>query len=181
MSYALRKPDGHFLSEIQVIKDLASIENFKELISPTQKQKDELYLDELVLRFFSLYKDHNNIKKKLSEHMTDYMRNATKGNEDYSETIDIFKRVVTLVLSVGKQAIRARNGQLSTSLYDGIFNGLAKNVQFYEKNKNIIRSKIQELNDDDQFKEGSGSFASHHTRVKKRIARALEIFSNNTV
>ena len=35
-----------------LIKDLASQSNFKELIEPTEKQKNELYLDELVLRFF---------------------------------------------------------------------------------------------------------------------------------
>ncbi len=163
-----------------LIKDLASQSNFKELIEPTEKQKNELYLDELVLRFFSLYKDHNNIRKKLSEHMTDYMRKATKGEVDYQESIDIFKHVVKLVHPIGKQAIRGENGSLSTSLYDGIFNGLAKNINYYENNNAVIKSKIDELKGDDSFKKVSGTDASHHTRVKRRIARALEIFSNHT-
>ena len=112
--------------------------------------------------------------------MTDYMRKATKGEVDYQESIDIFKHVVKLVHPIGKQAIRGENGSLSTSLYDGIFNGLAKNINYYENNNAVIKSKIDELKGDDSFKKVSGTDASHHTRVKRRIARALEIFSNHT-
>ena len=38
-----------------LVKELADSEEMKQLIQPTDKQKSELYLDELVLRFLSLY------------------------------------------------------------------------------------------------------------------------------
>nr|VFJ63377.1 MAG: hypothetical protein BECKFM1743C_GA0114222_103431 [Candidatus Kentron sp. FM]VFK14725.1 MAG: hypothetical protein BECKFM1743B_GA0114221_103365 [Candidatus Kentron sp. FM] len=67
----------------ETIKRLAEAEAFVDLIQPTEKQREELYLDELVLRFFSLFENHENIKKNLAEHMTDYMREATEDSNQY--------------------------------------------------------------------------------------------------
>src|SRR5690606_3979574 len=51
----------------------SSRDQFVELIKPTEKQKEELYLDELVLRFCSLLENKNSIKENISQHMTNYM------------------------------------------------------------------------------------------------------------
>ncbi|MCP4107609.1 MAG: DUF262 domain-containing protein [Desulfobacteraceae bacterium] len=46
------------------LKKLAYDKKFIDLISPTQKQIEELYLEELALRFVSLYKNISNIKMR---------------------------------------------------------------------------------------------------------------------
>jgi hypothetical protein len=163
-----------------LIKQLASNEKLNDLIKPTQKQKDELYLDELVLRFFSLFKNHEKVNKNLSEHMTDYMKQATKDEVEYQNKVNIFERVIEIMEPVGMATLRGRNGQLSTSLYDGIFNGVGENIRQYENaGKKELEYRIDTLKNDEEFKKVSGVASNYKERVKKRIQRALEIFKIN--
>lgn len=162
-----------------LIKQLAESDDFIEIIQPTEKQKDELYLDELVLRFFSLFNNHEKITKNLSEHMTEYMRAATNNSITYSPNIDIFKRTVSLIKNLGRSTLTGKNGALSTSLYDGIINGIAKNIDYYESQPySIAEAKIQELKNNDDFKKASGASANYKERVKKRISIGIDTFSN---
>lgn len=161
----------------ELIKELAASEKFCELIQPTPKQAEELYLDELVLRFFALYENHQSISKKLSDHMTDYMKSVSEGEVDYTKNIEIFNRVVNLLEPIGKSALRGGNGQFSTSLYDGVFIGIAQNIDKIEgSSTESLKLKIEKLKIDDDFKKVSGVASNHKERVKKRIARAIEIF-----
>lgn len=161
-----------------LMKELSSNSTFYDLIQPTQKQKDELYLDELVLRFFSLYKNHEGINKNLSKYMTDYMRLATKGQIEYQYKIDIFKRVIKILEPLGRSALSGKNGQFSTSLYDGLFNGIAENVDYFEKVQlTNLEKVVNDLKEDEEFKKVSGVASNYKERVKKRINRALEVFS----
>jgi hypothetical protein len=163
-----------------IIKELASSDEFIDLIQPTQKQKDELYLDELVLRFFSLFENHNNISKNLSEHMTDYMRNATKDKNLYQYKIEKFKYTLLLIKRLGQQSILGKNGQLSTNLYDGIFNGVAANLEYYRNStKIVLQDKVSSLKEDEEFKKASGSTSSKGATKKRIIRIALEVFSDH--
>jgi hypothetical protein len=164
----------------QLIKRLAAEALFVELVQPTQKQTEELYLDELVLRFFSLFSNHLAVTKNLSEHMTEYMRKATKGEVDYKGHVDAFLRVLGVVQKVGRKAFVGGNSAFSTSMYDGVFNGIAENIDYYERaNLEIIQSKIETLKNDPEFKAFTGVSSNYKERVKKRISRALEIFRPN--
>ena len=163
-----------------LIKQLSSADAFIELIQPTQKQRDELYLDELVLRFFSLFQNHEKVNKNLSDHMTEYMKLATKKEVDYEGKMEVFNRVIEVVKPIGRSALSGKNGQLSTSLYDGIFNGIAGNVDYYENaEEGEVRERIESLKNDDEFKKVSGVASNYKERVKKRIERALEVFAPN--
>lgn len=163
-----------------LIKKLSSKDGFIGLVQPTQKQQEELYLDELVLRFFSLFKNHKNVNKNLSEHMTEYMRMATKDDVNYEAKEHIFNRVVEIVSPLGRNALSGRNGQFSTSLYDGIFNGVAENIEYYEQvGDGELREKVESLRDDEEFKNVSGVSSNYKERVRKRIERALEVFNPN--
>lgn len=163
-----------------LIKRLSSKDGFIDLVQPTQKQQEELYLDELVLRFFSLFKNHKNVNKNLSEHMTEYMKMATKDEVNYETKEHIFNRVVEIVAPLGRSALSGKNGQFSTSLYDGIFNGVAENIEYYEQaDEGELRAKVESLRDDEEFKKVSGVASNYKERVKKRIERALEVFNPN--
>lgn len=163
-----------------LIKMLSSENGFVDLIQPTPKQQDELYLDELVLRFFALFENHETVNKNLSDHMTEYMKLATKNDVNYSGKKEIFNRIVKLMTPIGRIALSGKNGQLSTSLYDGIFNGVAGNIDLYEKaGEDVLRKKIEALKNDEEFKKVSGVASNYKERVKKRIERALEVFAIN--
>ena len=112
--------------------------------------------------------------------MTDFMKQATKGEAQYENKVEIFERVIKLLHPIGRAALRGKNGQFSTSLYDGIFNGVASNIEYYESsNVAKLKSKIDALKGDDEFKKVSGVASNYKERVKKRITRALEIFSRD--
>ena len=161
-----------------LIKGVAQNPRLIGIVEPTEKQKDELYLDELVLRFFSLYNNYQNVNKNLSEHMTDYMKQATNGAVNYRETVDVINRVIELLKPIGRAALSGNNGQFSTSLYDGIFNGVASNLDYYEVSGiEKLNYSIETLKSDAEFKRASGVASNYKERVKKRINRAIEIFS----
>lgn len=163
-----------------LIKKLAASDDFCTLISPTSKKEEESYLDELVLRFFSLHENHQNISKKLSDHMTDYMRDATKEPRIYEGKDAVFLRTLNTIKPLGKDVFRAKNGQFSTSLYDGIFNGIASNIDFYESlGDDGVYSRIERLKNDDEFQAASGVASNYKERTKKRIERAIQIFSSH--
>jgi len=161
-----------------LIKQLASDVDFINFIAPTDKQASELYLDELVLRFFSLYNNHNEIKKNLSEHMTDYMRDATSNADLYQGKIEVFTRTFQVAKKLGRAAVNGLNGQLSTSLYDGLFHGIATNLDHYEAmDVDRLREKMERLKADDEFKKASGVASNYKERTRKRIERAINIFA----
>jgi len=158
------------------INNLAMNQDFIEIIKPTKKQKQELYLDELVLRFFSLFDNEKNVKKNISEHMSDYMHDATKNPQLNEGKEQAFLQTLSLVKTCNNKAFVGKNNTFSSSLYDGIMIGIASHLPFYEKNHEVVKGKITKIKNDTEFKQVSGSSSSYRKRVEMRIERALEIF-----
>lgn len=157
----------------------AKHQSFIDLISPTEKQVEELYLDELVLRFCSLYKNGENVKENISEHMTSFMKKIVLEPKRINDFKDIFNRTITLISPVGKEAFRGSNNVLSTSLYDGISIGIAQNIEKYEsRGTPYLVDKINQLKNDIDFKKASGSAANSKTRILKRLLVANVLFKS---
>lgn len=151
---------------------------FIELIGPTDKQIEELYLDELVLRFCSLYNNVENINENISNHMTNFMKGIVSHPEMIKSFQKIFRRTLSLIIPIGKKIFRGSNHVFSTSLYDGITIGIAQNIEKYEKAATpYLVEKIDELKTDDEFKKASGSAANSKTRIQKRLIVANALFS----
>lgn len=58
------------------LKEMAANENFIRSVNVSKELVDQLYLEELVLRFMSLYQNRKNVKKSIAQHMTDFMKDA---------------------------------------------------------------------------------------------------------
>lgn len=160
------------------MRELANIEKFIELTDISSKKRDELYLDELVLRFISLKEDYSSMTNNLSEHMTNFMQEETKHhNLSYEHEKTNFENVINLLYKVGNDVFKATNQQFSSAIYDGIM--VATN-KYYEKYKNDIASlktKIELVKKDEEYKANMGSNSSGKGRVQNRISIALKIFS----
>ena len=153
---------------------------FINLISPTEKQMEELYLDELVLRFCSLYKNSENIKDNISQHMTSFMKDIVPQAEKITTYKEIFNRTISLLSPIGKDVFRGSNNVLSTSLYDGITVGIAENIEKYQKEStSYLIARINELKSDEDFKKASGSAANSKTRIQKRLKIANDVFAKD--
>lgn len=153
---------------------------FIQLISPTEKQLQELYLDELVLRFCSLYDNLDAINSNISQHMTNFMKEIVEKPESIPEYKSIWNRTINLLKNIGKDSFRASNGVFSTSLYDGIMIGVSQNIEKYETaEKTYLTRKIIELKSNEEFKRASGSASNSKSRIINRLKIADKLFGRD--
>ena len=159
------------------IRELADIPEFIELVDISNKKREELYLDELVLRFLSLKEEYNTMNDNLSEHMTKFMENETKyHNLVYDYEKENFINVINLLYRVGPDVFKATNRQFSSAIYDGIMVATNKFYEKYKKNIESLKNKIKLLKEDEEYKSNMGSNSGGKGRVQKRILIAIRIF-----
>lgn len=152
------------------LKKIAEDLDFVTIISPTERQIEELYLQELVLRFVSLYNSGGRVNEILSQHMTKYMHDVIKNNSFDFSIEALIKRTINVLKPLGKNIFRYENGVFSTSLFDAITIGIASNIDYFEnEDVNSLNIKIEELKNDEEFKRYTGSASNSALRVNNRI------------
>lgn len=161
------------------LKELANNKEFIEIINVPKKQIDELYLEELVLRFMSLYKNKS-INKSIAQHMTDFMRISVENKEfNYELYRQVFNKTVNILKPLGSSIFRYNNNDtFSTAVYDTTMIGIAENIHLYGNVKpSVIRNKIKEINSDEVYRKLTRSGGNNSVqRVKKRIEFSKQIF-----
>lgn len=159
------------------LRKCAELPIFVNLVQPTERQLEQLYMDELVLRFCSLIDFSGDLSENISQHMTEYMRNAVMNVQKIAELESKFTNTIELLSPIGKEVYRSTNNVFSTSLYDCVMIGVTK---YYDRYKDLrtdqIIDKINELRVSESFKKASGSASASKSRIAKRIEVADEIF-----
>lgn len=155
------------------------IPEFIQLIQPTERQLEQLYMDELVLRFTSLYDLRGELSENISQHMTNYMKYAV-ANPGRIESLErVFREVVLILAPIGKDVFRGANNVFSTSLYDCVMMGISNNIERYRKERtDKVIEKIETLKNSDNFKKASGSASASKSRILKRIEVSNEVFGS---
>ena len=100
--------------------------------------------------------------------MTDYMRSAAKKEINYKSKTKIFKRVVKILKPIGRTALSSRNGQFSTSLYDGVFNGIAEYIDMYEELLDCYGDDYFEYSKEDQ--DELASYLADNDVINNKVA-----------
>jgi hypothetical protein len=160
------------------LKEMSNNPDFVELINIPEVQIEELYLEELVLRFSSLYEAWERVEMSINFFMTEFMRNAVENDSlDVAKHKETFVRTINLLKNLGSKIFKFNKGGFSTSLYDGIIIGVSKNIAYYENHKEEVQDRIERLKGDADFRKYTGSAANSQSRVKKRIEAALNIFN----
>lgn len=159
---------------------MASKEIFIELLIPTSKQVQEKYPEELILRFISLVYDYEKMTdSSLSVYMTAFMKEIV----DHKRTIDLenieklFERTFCLLGPLSSAIFRGDNGSFSSSYYDGITIGVARNIDYYESNSDQLDEKIKMLKANKKFRQYMGTGAATKDRVIGRIRAAVDVFT----
>lgn len=161
------------------LRRMAENETFIELVQPTRRQLEQLYMDELVLRFCSLIDLEEELSENISHHMTSYMKFAVRHPEKIPQLEKQFEGVLKILKPIGKDVFRGRNYVFSTSLFDCIMVGLSNNIEFYSKERtDLLLEKIDKLKENEAFKKASGSASASKSRILKRIEVANEIFGD---
>ena len=152
-------------------------DKFIKLIDLPERKQDEMFLEELVLRFCSLY-NATSIEHSISQHMTEFMKNTVKDDKKINELTEIWHRTINLLETQNREIFRAGRGIFSTVLYDGITVGLAQNIDKYDKkDTNNLSKKIAEIKENEKFKKCIGKLHSKDN-LKKRLNIANEIFKD---
>ncbi|MDR2544073.1 MAG: DUF262 domain-containing protein [Methanobrevibacter sp.] len=150
---------------------------FIDLIDLPARKKDEMFLEELVLRFCSLYNNADNIQHSITQHMTEFMKNTVGGDEKIAELKEVWRKTINLLETQDREIFRARRGVFSTVLYDGITVGLAQNIYNYIDNPEKLTEKIEELKNNQEFKKGIGKLHSKDN-LKRRLKLSDKIFKD---
>lgn len=162
------------------LKELASNNKFINIVDIPQKQIDELYLEELVLRFMSLYQSKT-IQRSIAQHMTEFMKSSAENKKfQYDKYRMVFNKTVDILAPLGKQIFKYNNSLLfSTAVYDTTMIGIAENIHLYgnEKSNSIIKKKIGKIKTNEVYQKLTRSGGNNSVeRVKKRIEFSKQIF-----
>ena len=156
---------------------LSKNEILYSLILPSERQEKEMFLQEIVLRFISLYCYPDNeelLKDNISKYMTNFMKkNVSNKDFDYERMEDLFERLFSLLskLEDGK-VFRAGKGPFSTNLFDVITIGVAKHIDYYEKGHiNTLKNIIEKLKGSEDLK----NTASWKTNSRERNMKRIEL------
>lgn len=163
------------------LKKMAANEKFINLIAPSEQQIVELYLEELVLRFMSLYKNPKSVTKSIAQHMTYFMRDALHDKDfNYLKYEIVFNKVVELLSSFDNTIFRSQNKDFATALYDVVMIGVAENIHLYSTiNPQQLKNKINLVKSDEVFKKITRTGGSNSVgRVRNRLNEAKRIFGN---
>lgn len=161
-----------------LLKKLSDIQDFRYLVSPTQKQIDELYLEELVLRYFSLLDAiddaENKINETISSYMTNYMEQVSNDPHfNFQEKEQQFINLINLLSQLDKQVFRGGKdgrGPFSTTLYDVITVGISFYFDYYSQIPlDELKNKLSTITQEEGFKKCSSSNASSRSRTAQRL------------
>ncbi len=161
----------------QVLRDIALIPEYIELISPSNKKKEEMFLEELVLRYFAFKHLDGNFKTTVPQFLTEFMRDVSKGIKPFNiekEKNEFILFVEFLLDKFGKDVFRPK-GNFANHIFDSLAFSVPKKYTSISGNEAEIEVGIKALLIDPQYNSiGTSTFSN--MRIRARMDRAMEIF-----
>ncbi len=165
-----------FLNErpeaIKLIKDLKNNDDFVETTQLSDKNIDEAYNEELILRFFAYLNLAKNPKKidSIKDFLDDYLTNEFKV-EDISIMKKSYENFFTFLNKNVNSPFKGKRGGFTISKYEVLTIGLHSSICELEKDKDKYIKKIQDLDKQEWFKEAT---------AKRSVAKnRLDIYTSN--
>ncbi|GCA74690.1 hypothetical protein MiTe_01516 [Microcystis aeruginosa NIES-2520] len=151
---------------------------FKSLTQLSSGKLNELYDQELVLRFFAFYKNAENVNENMEKFLNDFMEiTVHNASFDYDVYESLIMRVLELIYQIEDNKIFRNERNLFVPAYfEGILIGVAQNIETYAEDLELLKSKITQLKSDNDFKKYSGTSSNSKSRIRNRLKRVDEIF-----
>lgn len=147
-----------------LLKDLVKLDKFEKVVVLSEREKIEMYGEELVLRFFCFQHDYE-IKESLQRHLNQFMRDVTQ--KDISFNIPSNRDRFIKILGFLKADDFRGGGELNLANWDGIL---------YYVNGRIDSSKDPERRDIEEIKkELQDTDISKRHSHKDRPKKAIEV------
>lgn len=161
------------------LKEMSENRDFVRSVNVPKEKVEQLYLEELVLRFMSLYQNRKNVKKSIAQHMTDFMKEAVMDQSfDYKRYQDVFNKTFEILKPLGVGIFDSKNKMFSTAIYDTMVIGIAENINLYDGiDSNVLKTKLNQVKSDDVYQAMTRSGGNNSVeRVRKRLDFAKTIF-----
>ena len=162
----------------ELLLKVSKSEVFKSLTQLSSGKLNELYDQELVLRFFAFYKNAENVNENMEKFLNDFMEETV---QDASFKYDVYESLIMRVLELiyqieDKKIFRNERNLFVPAYFEGILIGVAQNIETYAEDLELLKSKITQLKSDNDFKRYSGTASNSRSRIRNRLKRVDEIF-----
>lgn len=162
----------------EVLREIARKPEYEELISPSIRKKDEMFLEELVLRYFAFKHLDGEFKTTVPQFLTEFMRSVSNQQIafDLKEERKDFLRFISFIGEhFGKEVFRPK-GNFALHIFDSLAYAIPKSIGVIAGNEERIKLAINKLRIDAVYNSiGTSTFSN--SRIKSRMDRALEIFN----
>ncbi|MBK8283511.1 MAG: hypothetical protein IPK97_00770 [Ahniella sp.] len=162
----------------RVLRDVAKVPEFNELISLSEAKKEQMFLEELTLRFFAFRHLKGEFKTTVPQYLTEFMKEVSKGDSALdleAEKAYFVELIHLLVKEYGSKIFRPK-GNFALHIFDSIAYALPKRFANIAGNEKVIFSCIRKLLEDDTYLSiGTSTFSN--ARIRNRMNRASEIFN----
>ncbi|MEN8634657.1 DUF262 domain-containing protein [Pseudoalteromonas distincta] len=162
----------------QILRDIAEYPVFQDFISSTETKKEQMFLEELVLRFFAFKNLDQEFRTTVPQFLTEFMRDVSKGEIEFDliKEKESFIELITILNEKYGRTLFRPKGNFSLHIFDSIAYALPKVLTDYSANKEKMFELIDTLLEDSQYNSiGTSTFSNK--RIKNRMNRALEIFT----
>ncbi|MEI6442320.1 MAG: DUF262 domain-containing protein [Nostocales cyanobacterium ELA583] len=162
----------------ELLLKISQNELFTVITQLSRVKLNELYDQELVLRFFAFYRNSENVNENMEKFLNSFMENTVKNPDfDYDHYESLIMTVLGLIHRMDDNKIFRNESNLFVPAYfEGILIGVAQNIEKYTEDLELLKSKITQLKHDIDFKRYSGTASNSRSRIKNRLKRADEIF-----
>ncbi|MBW1649685.1 MAG: DUF262 domain-containing protein [Deltaproteobacteria bacterium] len=163
----------------ELIIEISNNDAFQKLTNLSKQKKQELYDQELVLRFIAYLGNVEKINKNTEAFLNDFMqKNAVeKSKFDPKYYREMFNKVLKMIERIDDAKVfRNHKNQFVPAYFEGIIIGLAQNIERYDDQIELLKTKINKLKNDEEFKRVSGVASNSKTRIRARLRRANKIF-----
>ncbi|MFK0032900.1 DUF262 domain-containing protein [Pseudomonas monteilii] len=162
----------------EVLREVSKDEKYQNLISPSPRKQEEMFLEELVLRYFAFKHLEGEFKTTVPQFLTEFMRSVSNKQIDFDlteEKEDFLSFIDFLDARYGKDVFRP-NGNFALHIYDSLAYAIPKSFGTIKGNETRIQKALDNLkNDKDYNSIGTSTFSN--SRIRSRMDRALEIFN----
>ncbi|MEQ4624769.1 DUF262 domain-containing protein [Providencia manganoxydans] len=161
----------------KLLRELAADKTFVKLIEPSERKQEQMFLEELVLRYFAFKDLDEEFRTTVPQFLTEYMREVSKGNIVFDldkEKQEFLYFIHFLYSRFDKKVFRPRGG-FANHIFDSLAYAIPKVYKTVAGNEKVIEKSILRLLVDPEYNSiGTSTFSN--SRIKARMERALEIF-----
>ncbi|MEG1716908.1 MAG: DUF262 domain-containing protein [Lachnospiraceae bacterium] len=164
----------------ELIEELSKNSTFIRFTQLSKQKKQELYDQELILRFIAFYNRMDSINSNTETYLDNFMQTSVKdGNFDVEKYRKLFIDVMVLLeKNCDDNVFRNERNTFVPALFEAITLGVAENIEIYQDNTDRLNNQIAVLKQDSEFKRFSGSASNSKSRIRNRLGRVKEIFGN---